>query len=552
MNVFRSRSGSPPVSNSTQFPSALLLHPNDSVAVCVRSLSAGMQLLVAGQSVRAAEDIAAGHKMAIQEHLPGHPVMKYGWPIGVATQRIGVGQQVHCHNLSMTTEGCTSAVQWTPPDRSSIEENFTFDGYVRPNGQVGTRNYVAVISNVNCSASVASMIAGHFTAERLKDFENVDGVISFRHDSGCGMAWEGMRHRTLSRVLAGLARHPNIGACLLVGLGCEQGTLDHLVSSQQLHQIHLTSPAGSQAAGAAPGRGRGDRPAGLAVSQVPLPLLSIQQSGGTQSTVDKGIRMVTELLPQVNSFQRSQVPASKLVLATECGGSDGYSGVTANPVLGAAADLLVACGGTVVLSETPEIFGAEHLLTCRARSPQVAAQLLNKIRWWQQHCSHYGEKLDHNPSVGNKAGGLTTIVEKSLGAVAKAGSTRLEAVVEYAESVGHPGLVFMDTPGYDPASVTGMIAGGANLVAFTTGRGSCFGSKPAPTYKIASNSQLFRSMPEDMDFDAGCVLQGESVQSTGSQLFGKLLEVASGKPTCSEKMGIGDHEFVPWLLGPML
>jgi altronate hydrolase len=433
-----------------------------------------------------------------------------------------------------------------------MEGAYTFEGYVRPNGQVGTRNFVAVISNVNCSASVASMIARHFTADTLKAYGNVDGVIAFRHESGCGMAWEGARHRTLNRVLAGIARHPNIGACLLVGLGCEQGTLDHLVTSQHLHQIHLaqenrTGPAtafslsGGSAAAAEPSGGR-----------IPIPVLSIQQSGGTQETAERGVQMVASLLPQVNSALRSTVPASKLVLATECGGSDGYSGITANPVLGAAADLLIACGGTVVLSETPEIFGAEHLLTCRARSPHVAEKLLDKIRWWQQYCSYYGEQLDHNPSVGNKAGGLTTIVEKSLGAVAKAGSMRLEDVVDYAEPVVNKGLVFMDSPGFDPASVTGMIAGGANLVAFTTGRGSCFGSKPAPTYKIASNSELFRRLPNDMDFDAGCVLSGQSVQEAGPVLLQELLEAASGKRTCSERLGIGDEEFVPWLVGPML
>lgn len=522
------------MTDSTEIPSVLLLHPNDSVAVCLQNISAGQQFRVAGQSVTATAEVARGHKIAVKYHASGQAVVKFGWPIGLATCEIHSGQHVHCHNLKMSIGELGQPVNWSPPELDQIAGDYSFSGYMRPNGQVGTRNFVAVISNVNCSASVAKMIARRFSADSLKAYENVDGVIAFRHESGCGMAWEGSRHQTLNRVLAGIARHPNIGGCVLVGLGCEQGTVDHLVDSQNLHQIHLSGNVRS------------------ASDPKPIPVLSIQHSGGTGETVERGVQLVSELLPQVNSARRSAVAASHLVLATECGGSDGYSGITANPVLGAAADLLIACGGTVVFSETPEIFGAEHLLTCRASEPNVAEKLLEKLHWWQQYCEHYGEQLDHNPSVGNKAGGLTTITEKSLGAVAKAGSTALRAVLEYAEPISEKGLVFMDTPGYDPASVTGMIAGGANLVAFTTGRGSCFGSKPAPTYKIASNSELYKKMADDMDFDAGRVLSGQTVEGAGQLLLEEILQVASGKQTCSERHGIGDEEFVPWLVGPML
>ena len=345
------------------------------------------------------------------------------------------------------------------------------------------------------------------------------------------MAWNGYRHRMLTEVLGGMARNPNIGGFVLVGLGCEQGTLDHLVSSQHLVQIGSPTPDDKEPE---------------------IPVLSIQNSGGTRQTVEQGIKVVREMLPRVNAMQRTKVPASKLVLGLECGGSDGYSGITANPALGFAADLLVACGGTAILSETSEIYGAEHLLTRRARSRAVAEKLLERIEWWRWYCGNYNEEFDNNPSVGNKAGGLTTITEKSLGAVSKGGTSPLEAVFEYAQPIDTAGFVVMDSPGFDPASVTGMSASGANLVAFTTGRGSCFGFKPTPSFKIASNSRLFQRLPDDMDFNAGRIVEGQSLEQVGFELFQDLLATASGKQTCSEKLGIGDEEFVPWLVGPVL
>ncbi len=513
----------------------MLVNPRDSVVVALRELEPGTELNVAGRLVTVRDCIPAGHKLAICEIAAESPVFKFGWSIGVSRCAIVPGQHVHSHNLrtdhTIDLEAISTEV---PADLEPLHE-FTFEGYQRPNGKVGTRNYLAIISNVNCSASVAKMIASRFDEIALKQFENIDGVVSFRHGSGCAMAFEGSRHRMLTRVLGGMARHPNIGGFLLVGLGCEQGTLDHLVRSQRLHQI------------ATPGSNTDTN------SEIDsVPVLSIQNSGGTRATVELGCEIVANMLPQVNSARRKTVPASHLVLATECGGSDGYSGITANPALGAASDLLVACGGTTILSETAEIYGAEHLLTRRARSRCVAEKLLERIEWWKWYCKIYGEELDSNPSVGNKAGGLTTITEKSLGAVSKGGSTALEAVYEYAEPVEQSGFVVMDSPGFDPASVTGMVAGGANLVAFTTGRGSCFGFKPAPSFKIASNSRLFARLPEDMDFNAGQVLDGRTVQDVGRELFERLLATASGQKTCSEHLGIGDEEFVPWQVGPVL
>jgi altronate hydrolase len=521
---------------ATNTPSAtVLLNERDSVVVALRALLPGEFVPVGLSVIEVREPVPAGHKMAIREIDTDQPVFKFGWPIGLATKNIGPGQHVHVHNLRCDHAIDLAAMATEIPPSPEPLLGYSFNGFERANGKVGTRNFLAVISNVNCSASVARMIAQRFDRQTLAEYENVDGVISFRHEGGCAMAWDGSRHRMLSQVLGGMARHPNIGGFLLVGLGCEQGTLDHLVNSQHLHSIHIpgTSNTGQTSANA-------------------VPVLSIQDSGGTRRTIEQGVEIVAQMLPQVNAAKRTQQPVSKLILGTECGGSDGYSGITANPALGAAADRMVACGGTVILSETSEVFGAEHLLTRRSRSRAVAEKLLERIEWWKWYCKNYGEELDSNPSVGNKAGGLTTITEKSLGAVSKGGTTTLEAVYEYAEPVEQSGFVFMDSPGFDPASVTGMVAGGANLVAFTTGRGSCFGFKPVPSFKIASNSRLFHRLSEDMDFNAGQVIEGRSVQEVGQELFLQLLDTASGKATCSEQLGIGDEEFVPWLVGPVL
>ncbi|MBX3422918.1 MAG: altronate dehydratase [Pirellulaceae bacterium] len=530
--------------DSTESPTAILIHPRDTVVVCTRPVAAGLSVGVLGRNIVARQDIPAGHKLAICDHRQGQEIVKFGWPIGQASIPISAGQHVHTHNVSCTHQVDTQASSTELPVNPPVDRQYTFDGYVRPNGRVGTRNYLAIISNVNCSASVARRIARHFEGTALQDFPNVDGVISFRHEGGCAMAWEGSRHRMLSRVLAAMARHPNVGGCLFVGLGCEQGSLDHLQRSENLHQIHLPSSAVSTNAA-------GSVAAEQSTARL-IPMLTIQDLGGTEKTVRYGVDVVRQLLPQLNLARRTTVSASHLMLATECGGSDGYSGISANPVLGAAADLLVGCGGTVILSETPEIYGAEHLLVRRARRQEVADKLLERLEWWKQYCQQYGEQFDNNPSVGNKAGGLTTITEKSLGAVAKGGSSVLEAVYEYAQAVQQSGLVVMDTPGFDPASVTGMVAGGANLVAFTTGRGSCFGFKPVPSFKIASNSQLFQRLSDDMDFDAGPVLHGRDIPQLGRELFEELLAVASGRPTCSERLSLGDEEFVPWLVGPVL
>lgn len=518
------------------------LHAIDNCIVALQPLLQGQKIDLNEKTISLPTSILAGHKVAIAAIQRNDPVTKYGWPIGLASQSISPGEHIHDHNLRCEHKVDFSCLATETPKPLDKILDRSFDGFVRADGAVGTRNYIAVISTVNCSASVSRYVADHFDEDVLHPFPGVDGVVAFKHDSGCGMAYEGIKHKTLSRVLGGIARHPNIAAYVLIGLGCEQNTLGHLLKTQKLVSLSF---AGT---GANPTHGRG--PANNATSEIPV--LSIQDCGGTRATVKRGIEMVNELLPIVDQMRRSRVPAEHLVLATKCGGSDGYSGITANPALGVAADRTVACGGTAILSETTELYGAEQLFTRRAQTTEVAMKLLKRIEWWKNYAAGYGEEIDNNPSLGNKAGGLTTIIEKSLGAASKGGTTALQAVYDYAEPIRSKGLVIMDAPGFDPACVTGMVASGANVIVFTTGRGSCFGCKPVPSIKVATNSALYQRMPDDMDLDMGTVLTEESIEQAGDRLFDAILATASGQKTKSELLGYGDDEFVPWSIGPTL
>lgn len=500
------------------------LHNDDNVAVALRSLVAGEHVELNGQRVQLRSDIPAGHKVATTDIAGGARVCKYRQTIGVALRDIAAGEHVHVHNVGMPAQHERGEAAVRASSRSvdgPLAE--TFMGFVRPDGSVGTRNFIGVIASVNCSASVCHAIADAFKGEAMASFGNVDGVVAITHQSGCGMSSTGDGIALLRRTLLGYARSPNFAGVLLVGLGCEVNQVDALTE--------LLEPAGA----------------------CPVKTLVIQEQGGARETIQRGIEIVRDLLHAADRWVRKTVPASKLKLGLQCGGSDGYSGMTANPALGVAVDLLVRNGGTAILSETPEIYGAEHLLTARAASNGVAERLLDKLRWWERYAAEGGGELNNNPSPGNKAGGITTILEKSLGAVSKGGASPLNAVYDYAEPVREAGLVFMDTPGYDPVSATGQIAGGANLICFTTGRGSVFGSKPVPTIKVATTTALFERMRSDMDFNSGPIVDGTlSVEEAGRQLFRLILAVASGQRTCSETNGIGDREFVPWLQGAVM
>ncbi len=500
----------------------LRLHPLDNVVVALVELAEGERLEQEGIVCR--RRIPAGHKVAAAPIRAGELVVKYGQPIGTAAGGIAAGDHVHTHNLGMGrferdyavgAEAGSAAAGVDPPE--------FFQGILRPDGRVATRNYIGVISTVNCSASVARMVAEEFRGEALASYPNVDGVVPLCHGLGCGMAGSGRGFDYLRDSLAGYRRHPNFAGVLLVGLGCEVMQIDAIAE--------LNSAAAFPAVAA----------------------MTIQETGGTRRTVQEAVARVREMLPAANAVQRAPVPAGRLILGLECGGSDALSGITANPALGAAVDRLVGQGGTAILGETPEIYGAEHLLTRRAASRQVADQLIARIRWWEEYTARLGGEMDNNPSPGNKAGGLTTILEKSLGAVAKGGTTRLKAVYRYAEAVTESGLVFMDTPGYDPVSITGMVAGGANVLCFTTGRGSVFGCRPVPSIKLATNTPMYRRMAEDMDLDCGPVADGEvSVDELGRALFRLILDTASGRRTKSEALGIGNDEFVPWHIGAVM
>jgi altronate hydrolase len=506
----------------------IVLHPRDNIAVAAQSFAPGVTIVTSDGPLTFLDEVPFGHKVSTRPIGAGEPVRKYGEIIGFATADLPVGTHVHVHNLSaegFERHGGTSGRLSTQPVAvaGATVEPRTFEGYLRADGRAGTRNYVAIISTVNCSASTSRFIATE-AAGLLADFPNVDGVVALTHKGGCGMQYEGPDHEQLERVLAGFAGHPNIGAYLMVGLGCEDGQITHLLDKHG----HEMQPTRSR------------------------PTMTIQDRGGVRKTVAAGVDALREFLPEVDAARRVELPASTLILGTQCGGSDGYSGITANPALGAAADRIVAQGGTAILGETPEIYGAEHILIDRAVSPEVGEALLERIRWWEGYTAALGANLNNNPSPGNKTGGLTTIYEKSLGAIAKGGTTPMTAVYRYAEAVSAKGMVVMDTPGYDPVSMTGIVAGGANVSVFTTGRGSVYGCKPAPCLKVATNSITYHRMTDDMDINAGVILDGTPVDEVGAQIFEEILLVASGKPTKSESIGLGDDEFAPWSIGPVL
>jgi altronate hydrolase len=517
-------------------PGWIRLRPEDNVAVATRNLVAGTTLSVDGARVTLRDPIVLGHKIALRDVPAGDAVIKYGQVIGNASAAIPAGSHVHVHNvdaLAFDRDYAISSAVPAPPPKPSRER--TFRGYLREDGRAGTRNYVAIISTVNCSASTSRLIAERFPRELLARFPNVDGILPITHKTGCGMAYDSPDHEQLDRVLSGFARHPNVAGYVLVGLGCEVAQISHLTAREKLVPVESLTLSGQRT----PTAGS-------------VPTISIQEAGGVAKTVARGIEALEGILARADRARRVDLPASLLVLGTQCGGSDGNSGVTANPALGHASDILVAHGGTSVLAETTEMYGAEHLLTRRAVSREVGEALIERIRWWEWYTSVFGAEINNNPSPGNKAGGLTTIYEKSLGAIAKGGTTALRAVYRYAEPIREKGFVIMDTPGYDPVSLTGIVAGGANICVFTTGRGSVYGCKPSPCIKVSTNTPLYQRLGDDMDLDAGRILAGASVEQIGEEIFEEMLVVASGKKTKSEAQGLGEEEFAPWTLGPVL
>jgi altronate hydrolase len=499
------------------------LHPADNIVVARLDVPIGTP--VPGENFTSRSQVPAGYKIAARKIRKGEPILKYNTTVGFANADIEPGAMVHSHNTEFREfdRDYAHATEYQPVRLLPQAERATFQGYVRSNGQVGTRNFIGILSTVNCSATVVHKIAEWFTPERLAEFPNVDGVAAFSHSIGCGMEMSGEPMQLLRRTIAGYARHPNLAAALVIGLGCERNQLKGLMEQEQL-------TAGPR-----------------------LHTFIMQESGGTRKSIEAGIEAVRALLPEANRAARQTVPASHLMVGLQCGGSDGFSSITANPALGAAVDILARHGGTAILSETPEIYGVEHTLTRRAATRAVGEKLAERVRWWKDEYS-VGRDVQINGQVspGNQVGGLANIFEKSLGSSMKGGTGPLMEVYRYAEPVTAKGLVFMDTPGFDPVSATGQIAGGANLIAFTTGRGSMFGSKPAPCIKLATNSPMFNALQEDMDINCGEILDGTaSMQQMGQRIFELFLRTASGEASKSEKLGLGDHEFVPWQIGIM-
>ena len=503
---------------ATNAPRSVRLSPQDNVVVAVDNFEPGAVLY--GVTVKAR--VPRGHKMALVDIPKGQPVLKFGQIIGFASKDISAGEWIHEHNVEMHDfeREYRFAEEARKEEILPVAQQATFQGFRRPNGKVGTRNYIGILTSVNCSASVARFMAEEINRSGiLREYPNIDGVIPLVHGGGCALDTKGEGYEILKRTQWGYATNPNMGGVIMVGLGCE----------------------GFQIA-------RWKEAYGIGESDL-FRTMTIQEIGGTKKTVAAGVEAIKAMLPKVNAVKRENVPASELVLALQCGGSDGYSGITANPALGAAVDLLVKHGGTAILSETPEIYGAEHLLTRRAATREIGEKLISMIHWWEDYTARNKMEMNNNPSPGNKAGGLTTILEKSLGAAAKGGTTTLTGVYHYAEPVDAKGFVYMDTPGYDPVAATGQVAGGANILCFTTGRGSAYGCKPTPSIKLATNSEIYRRMIDDMDINCGDVLDGVSIEEKGREIFEMILKVASGERSKSEELGYGDAEFVPWTVG---
>ncbi|NPT41473.1 altronate dehydratase [Paraburkholderia sp. 1N] len=511
------------LSSKTMSGPVIRLHPADNVVIARVDIPIGTPLT--SEDVRSRSQVPAGYKIAARRIVQGEAIRKYNVVIGFAATDIAAGTLVHDHNVEFREfdRDYAFGADYKPVEMLPPALRATFRGIARSNGEVGTRNYIGVLSTVNCSATVVHKIAEWFTPERLADYPNVDGVAAFSHSIGCGMEMSGEPMALLRRTMAGYARHPNLAAALIVGLGCERNQLQELLDEE-----------------------------GLAPN-ARLHTFTMQQSGGTRKTIEAGIEAVKALLPEANRVQRTTVDASHLKVGLQCGGSDGFSSITANPSLGAAMDRLVRHGGTAILSETPEIYGVEHTLTRRAVTRLVGEKLIERIRWWKdEYSGNRDVQINGKVSPGNQMGGLANIFEKSIGSSMKGGTGPLMEVYRYAEPVRASGLVFMDTPGFDPVSATGQIAGGANLIAFTTGRGSMFGAKPVPSLKLATNTPMYQRLSEDMDLNCGGILDGvASIESTGEEIFEALLRVASGERTKSELLGLGDHEFVPWQIGIM-
>jgi len=498
----------------------LRLDDADNVMVAKAAVEKGT--FIAALDGAVSEDVPQGHKVAACRIEQGAPVLKYNTVIGYAAEDIEKGRWVHSHNLKIDAiaKDYRFAEDYRETELLAPDARARFMGYLRADGRVGTRNQIGIFVTVNCSATVARKLSRYFDEERLAPYPNIDGVTAFIHHQGCGMEMTGEPMDLLRRTLSGYIRHPNIAGAIVLSLGCERNNVKSFMEQESLK-------AGKM-----------------------LHVITMQESGGTLNAFEAGKTAIENMLEAANKIERQPCSAEHIMVGLQCGGSDGFSALSANPALGRAVDLLVRHGGTAILSETPELYGVEHTLSARARTKEIGQKFIDRINWWLEYNKGRDTQINGRVSPGNNAGGIANIIEKSLGGAKKGGSTGINAVYEYGWPVTERGLVIMDTPGYDPVSATGQIAGGANLVCFTTGRGSCFGSYPAPTIKLASNTDMYMRMTGDMDINCGQVIDGsKTLDEMGEEIFAHILEIASGRQSKSEQMGVGEDEFVPWQIG---
>jgi len=491
------------------------LHERDNVSIAPMPIPANVRI----NSLTTINPIPFGHKIALKKINKDEYIYKYGQIIGIATKVILPGAHVHSHNIKFSEFDRKYEIKNNLDNESENLDALFFDGFKRKSGKSGTRNYIGLLSTVNCSATVVKKIADKINNNTdLKTFKNIDGAVCLKHSSGCGMNTSGHGMKIFNQTIEGFKKHPNFAKVFVIGLGCECAQIS-LYKDKDDNVVYM----------------------------------NIQDLGGTKKIIEKVNDQILEMLPDLNRTKRQKIPISEITLALQCGGSDSYSGITANPALGIASDLIVKHGGNTILSETPEIYGAEHLLIERACNTEIIKKLTRQIEWWKNYTKINEGSLDNNPSPGNKKGGLTTILEKSLGAVAKSGTSIMQDVLDYAEPIAKKGFNFMDSPGYDPVSVTGQVASGSNIIVFTTGRGSCFGFKPTPSIKVATNTNMYNKLKEDMDINAGTIMDGESdIEKIGLEIFQSIIDTASGKLTKSEVNGYGDDEFNPWVIGATL
>jgi len=500
-----------PSTTSTQAPPigdyAIIVSSEDNLAVVKEPTTPGLEVaLPGGCVVRVKDSVPPGHRFATRDIPAGEYVLQYGHPIGTSLG-IREGEMISHANMKddvPVVRELPEDLHHPAPDYIPEFERATFKGFRRPDGRVGTRNFILIVPTSMCASHEAQQIAlmAEFLHYKRERFPNVDGVVAIPHNKGCGCQ-EGSTIEVMLRTLSNYADHPNVGGVVLLDLGCEKTNLARVEKYLLKREKSFDKPVAK---------------------------IGIQEIGGTQAAIEQGLREVERMLPEVNRIEREECSVGELVLGVKCGGSDGFSGISANPSLGRAADTLVRSGGTVLITEVPEFCGAEHIIAHRAKDAETGRAVYRMIDWYKEYASKFGAVLNQNPSPGNVAGGLLNITIKSLGAMSKAGTTRVEGVVEYAEPPKGRGLHLMQGPGYDQESTPGLVAAGATVVVFTTGRGTTIGNAIAPVIKLASNDAVFRRMSRDIDLSAGGVLEGtETIEEVGARVFEHVRRVAGGE-----------------------